>query len=376
MGSEALGTLLAKSFPGLNVQAEEMALWRGFHGEWVPNGDNWHMGWGADDRQFVSLCEDGSEVNCMKGEVDNAPAAGEGLIHFPAVETHLIQSKYVQQTFKIQVMQPGRKQGDATRLPVVYATDANWTFDMFKGISYLLQMSEQDAPPFILVGIGYPGDAPHAGSLLRGRDFTFPRYIEIDVKALPVRYEGVLVADEGAKDWGGAEEFQRFFEEELIPFIDERYETIPGNRTYFGHSGGGSFGLFTLFTKSHLFQHYIVSSAGLVYHGDLPGGFHYEDYDIGPQMAQEFIASGKPLDGIKLYISVGAEEEFEPALGGWQLTSGFYRLVKVLRDAPIPGLQLMTEVFPGESHITVWPIAFTHGVQAIFGTRRVVSPVY
>lgn len=73
--------------------------------------------------------------------------AGEDLLYFPAVETHLIRSKHVQQTFKIQVMQPGRKKKEAARFPVVYATDGNWTFDMFKAISYLLQMSEHDAPP-------------------------------------------------------------------------------------------------------------------------------------------------------------------------------------------------------------------------------------
>ena len=36
----------------------------------------------------------------------------------------------------------------------------------------------------------------------------------------------------------------------------------------------------------------------------------------------------------------------------------------------------MTEVIPGETHMTVWPVAFTHGVQAMLGTRRVVDVVY
>lgn len=309
--------------------------------------------------------------------------AGEDLVHFPAVETHLIRSKYVQQTYKIQVARPGQKKGETARFPVVYATDGNWTFDMFKAISYLLQMSEHDAPPFILVGIGYPSDFPHAGMMLRVRDQTAPPYPKWDETwADWVRdrfnwnYDGVLLPEEGTKDIHGGEDFRNFIGEELIPFIDEKYDTIHGDRTYFGHSGGGYFGLFTLFTQSHLFKNYIVSSPGVIYHGEGPGGIRYDNNEFGLQMVLDFAASGKSLDGIRLYLSAGAEEEFEPAVANWRLTSSLQRLAKVIKDAAIPGLELITEVFPGETHITVWPIAFTHGVQAMFGTRRVFRTVY
>jgi predicted alpha/beta superfamily hydrolase len=321
----------------------------------------------------------------MKDRVGNPVVTGENLLHIPAVETHLIRSKYAQQTFKIQVMQPARRKGDTRRYPVVYVTDGNWVFDMFKSISYLLQMSADDSPPFILVGISYPSDSPHAGVLLRVREYTFPPYPQFDVKSIPEFlkkslslnfYEGTLLAEEGAKDFYGAEDFRRFIGEELVPLIDEKYATSPGDRTYFGHSGGGYFGLFTLFTQPAVFKNYVVSSPGLLYHGEAPGGIKYENYDCGAQMARTFIASGKSLDGIKLYMSAGAEEEFERSLGPWQLVSGFYQVAKLIKNAAIPGLEFMTEAFPGETHITVWPIAFIHGVQAMLGTRRVFRSVY
>jgi predicted alpha/beta superfamily hydrolase len=261
-------------------------------------------------------------------------------------------------------------------MPVVYATDGNWTFDLFKSLSYLLQMAAEDAPPYILVGIGYPGDTPHAGSRLRGRDFTAPPYPNYDRDAVAPRYEGTLMPQPGTRTFHGGADFRTFMCEELIPFIDQTYDTILGDRTYFGHSGGGYFGLFTLFTQPEAFRNYIVSSPGLIYHGELPDGSVRDNDDFAMRLAREFIASGKSLDGIKLYLSAGAEEEFEPALLGWQLTSGVYRMAKLLRDAEIPGLELMTEIFPAETHITSWPIAFCHGIQAVFGTRRIVGSVY
>jgi len=271
--------------------------------------------------------------------------------YLPFVETHLVPSHYVSQTFRIEVMQPLRKQGETTRFPVIYATDGNLAFDALKGISYSLQKTGRDAPRFILVGIGYPGDSPDAGAVLRARDFTFAGYPEV------------------TSVQGGAPQFQQFLQSELIRLIDERYPTIPGERSYFGHSGGGGFGLFTLFNQPELFRNYIVSSPGLIYHGTSPVGVQYDHDDFMLRDARRFIASGKPLEGVQLYMSVGAQEEFEPGLEQWQLTSSFHRMAALLEAARIPGLTLTTEVFPAETHMTVWPMAFIHGVRAVLGKR-------
>ncbi len=264
-------------------------------------------------------------------------------------------------------MQPARQRGDATRFPVLYCTDGNFAFDALKGISYSLQKSGRDLPPFIVVGIGYPDECPLAGAVLRARDLTFPGYPRLSIDPPPV--DGVLLAAEGTRNFHGAEDFQKFIELELIPLIDARYPTTPDARTYFGHSAGGGFGLYTLFTRSELFRNYIISSPGLIYHGESSAAVRYEDYDFVLQDARLFIASGKRLDGVNVHMSVGSEEEFEPGLAQWRLTSSFYRMTALLNGASIPGLRLMTEVFPGETHMSVWPMAFIHGVQAVFGTR-------
>lgn len=303
-----------------------------------------------DDEMTPDLCASGAR-------------AGSGVHH--------LRSCYVHQTFKIQVMRPRQGAGNGSRCPVVYVTDGNVVFEMFKSISTLIQMSPNDAPPYILVGIGYPSEAPFAGNRLRVRDFSFPRYPRF---TLPEpTFEGVMFPETGTKEIDGGEDFQLFIANELIPFIDNAYETLPDDRTYFGHSGGGVFGLFTLFRKPHLFKNYIISSPALSFHGEMPGGFYYENCDFAFDEAREFIANVKSMTGVNLYMSVGSEEEFEERLSQWRLTSSMLRMAAFLNNSNIPGLRVMTEVLPGETHMTVWPMAFIHGVQAIFGTRRVLN---
>jgi hypothetical protein len=115
----------------------------------------------------------------------------------------------------------------------------------------------------------------------------------------------------------------------------------------------------------------VISSPAISYHGQTPDGTHYEKRDFLLQRVRDFVASGKTLDGIRLYTSVGTQEQFEPLIANWEFTSSFYRLTALLRKAAIPGLTLMTEALEGESHTTSWPIAFTHGIQAVFGTRMI-----
>lgn len=305
-------------------------------------------------------------------------------IHFPPVETHLIRSRHVPQTFKIQVMQPGRRASDTRRFPVVFATDGNWTFDLFKSISYLIQMSPHDSPPFILVGISYPSESPHAGYMLRMRDFTAPPWPKWEKwgddwqSCMKNPYlDGVLEPEKGSKNFFGAEEFRNFIAEELIPFIDERYSTLPDQRTYFGHSAGGFFGLYSLCTQPELFQSYVLSSPGVAVHGEPQWGGRFDNYEFGVQMVRELAAAGKPLPaGTKLYLSAGADEQYEPVMTVFRITTSLENLAKAVQDAAIPGLELMFEIIPGETHKTIWPVAFTHGVQAVMGTRRVQRSLY
>jgi predicted alpha/beta superfamily hydrolase len=292
---------------------------------------------------------------------------------FVPIQTHMIRSRYVaEQVFKIQVMLPPHSDMDARRFPVVYMTDGNAAFDMLKGISWMLQQSDQESLGFMLIAISYPSESPIAGALLRGRDLTFPGTPNV-FSGLEFPWDGVLRSKGMGQEFGGAANFQRFIAEELVDFIDERYKTEVGHRTYFGHSAGGSFGLFTLLTRPELFRNYIISSPALTYHGTTPDGTIHDNDDFLLQRVRDFTVARESLGAVQLYISVGGQEQYEPLIGNWQMVSSFYRLVALLKQAEIPGLRLASEVFAGESHVTAWPIAFMHGIQSVFGTRRVLE---
>ena len=286
------------------------------------------------------------------------PEAPADSLHVPDVRTHLIESRHVDQTYQIKVMMPpSRRRESGLRFPTLYLSDANLNFELARSITQALQVAGE-VQRFILVGIGYPSENPFAGNVLRYRDMT-PHY-RPEIPGLPRRsmVEGVSGIEPGRKRWRGAAEFLAFIRQELIPLIDEKYPTRPGERAYFGHSLGGGFGLHALFTHPDLFNGYIISSPSVSFDG--------EDYGI--EEAKRFIASGARRDA-KVVMTVGDQEEFDPSESAAKprFVSSFYRLAALLRQASVPGLDLHCRAIPDETHVSVLPVAFTHGVQRIFG---------
>jgi hypothetical protein len=275
--------------------------------------------------------------------------------YVPSVGTHWLHSKHVDQVYQIEVMQPLMRHGVTERFPVLFATDGNLFFDAAKSISHGLQSTGQ-VKRFILVGIGYPCNNPFAGAVLRARDLTsewYPTIANIP-KASPI--EGVPGIEGGKRHWHGAAPFLAFVREELMPFMERTYHTTNGDCAYFGHSGGGALGLHALFSLPDVFRRYVISSPSISYEGD----------DFGIREAQRFIATGKALHA-RVFMTVGDQEEGEKSLEKWQLLSSFHRLSELLSKAAIPGLDLQCEVVKGETHMSVWPIAFSHGIQSIYG---------
>jgi predicted alpha/beta superfamily hydrolase len=284
----------------------------------------------------------------------------------PPVDSFLLPSVCVRQTFRIDVVRPAQTETARERLPVVFVSDGNIFFDALRGIVRALQLSATFPHRYLLVGIGYPHDSVAAGIALRARDFTFsgfPNYL-----GRPLRGADALEPVPGSRAFLGADDFQRFLSCELIPSIDERYATLPGDRIYFGHSSGASFGLYSLFTAPHLFRKYLLVSPAVCFHGIDADGQQHENDDFGIRAVRRLIAAGAAFEDTGLYLCAGGDEEFDAAAGRWQFTSGFYRLAALLKSSAIPGLHLTTRVFAGDTHMTVWPSAFIHGVQALLGT--------
>lgn len=97
------------------------------------------------------------------------------------------------------------------------------------------------------------------------------------------------------KESGGAENFTKFIENELIPYIDNKYKSL-GHRTLIGHSYAGLFTINMLINHKHIFQNYIAIDPSL-------------DWDNQKLLkeAKEKLTS-ESYKGKSLFVSLAAEQ--------------------------------------------------------------------
>ena len=262
------------------------------------------------------------------------------------LQIHQIKSKFVDQTFEIYVQVPIQLADGSEQFPVLYMTDS-YGGVVFDSTTALMQLGG-DIPRLITVGIGYH-DAHVLNALdIRQRDLT-PVEFDSQSPSLGPMVQGVPKLDLDKKS-GGAPEFLRFIREELQPFIDKNYPTIPEDRGYWGDSLGGLFGLYILFNQPDTFNRYIIGSPSI----------WWADRAVMND-AQAFVDSGKPLNA-KVFIAVGALE----AGSGNGMVSNVFRLEDLLLSANIEGLELTTHLFPNETHTSVIAMNYIRGLQSVY----------
>jgi predicted alpha/beta superfamily hydrolase len=286
-------------------------------------------------------------VSVLVGGVIDVPSAeAQTLIQLPPVEIRRIDSKEVGDSFEIRVMLPPMIPGERARFPVVYMADATGGFVVTESTLRLMMLA--DVPRFIAVGIGYPGATDFLQTVeIRGRDLT-----QIAMPADPADpawpIAGQLIP---AVASGGASKFLGFVRDELMPFINANYPTDPANRAYFGHSLGGLFGLYTLFTKPDTFTRYIIGSPSAWWGGE----------DV-LKLATAYVKTHDDLSAT-VFIGIGALEENASS----HMVTNFLRLETMLRTRKYSGLQLTTRIFADETHVTVYPMNLVRGLVSVFG---------
>jgi len=238
------------------------------------------------------------------------------------ITTHTLTSSRVDQTYTLTVFEPDTLTPSTT---VVYLFDGDdWTEETAGIVSALARDGVADAP--LIVGIGY-GDTPNE----RARDYTPP-------------------GDDIPDGHGEVEAFYGFMTEELVPWVDETWETDTSaqGRALIGHSFGG-----------------IAAVWGLLYHADTFGGV----IALSPSLA---FAQGTLFDReaafaednddliAAVYLGAGSQEAY--GLAG--LTEAFGER---LASRQHPGLTLQTELIRGEFHASVFPSAAEAGLSFVLG---------
>ena len=181
----------------------------------------------------------------------------------------------------------------------------------------------RDGQGVILVGISY-GGLGFANGNMRSTDYTAP-------------------ADE-PEYWGGAETYQRFLADELLPRIDKNYRADPERRILLGQSLGGQFVLFSALTRPGLFFGRIAVNPAL--HRNL-------DYFLDLRVPD---GTSPP----RLFIAASSQERtgLREPLKQW---------LAARRDDP--RLKLHVETLPGQHHASAAPAAYRTGMRWLFGTN-------
>jgi predicted alpha/beta superfamily hydrolase len=232
-----------------------------------------------------------------------------------------IKSEIVADSFFILISVPDSYSSDNNRYPVLYVLDGDIAYGIATSISRYLQIGD-NIPELIVVGIGY-GSLTKKVVEKRSRDFK-------------------------PEESGGAENFLKFLDEELIPYIDSNYRTIPGDRTINGYSLGGLFSLYTLFTRPESFNRYVIGSPNMSW--DDYSIFNYEENS--PKKI-----SDKQLN---IFISIGSEESEE------RYFNPVDSLVTRIQNRNYPGVIFETNVFNGSTHLEGPPESLTHGLISVF----------
>lgn len=144
---------------------------------------------------------------------------------------------------------------------------------------------------------------------------------------------------------GGADNFLKFFQTELIPEIEKQYRVHP-YRILAGHSLGGLFAIHAMISKPGLFNSYVAVSPSL-------------QWEKGETLkrAEDFLNNHKEMKNVTLFVSLGNEQ------GG--ISENFDKFRELLSKTNIKGFEWQAERMSDEDHGSV--VLRSH----YFGLRKV-----
>jgi predicted alpha/beta superfamily hydrolase len=243
-----------------------------------------------------------------------------------AREHHLV-SKDGKRRYEVKIATPSG-QAPAKGFPVLFILDGRTALEA------LNRAFVDGAPPakVATVFIDYEADQPNSGGF-RAWDY------------LPGPRPGAA-AQPGEEQGGGADDFLRFLDLEIMPLVKREIPVDTDNLGLYGHSYSGLFVLHALFTRPDLFHTYIATSPSIWWQNR-----------VVVEEAKEYLQQTATPGGRKLFVLVGGRERRQPRPGTPPLMS------PNMPDAQFFSAQLMrTESFstrfrliPDKNHSEMLP---------------------
>jgi uncharacterized protein len=248
-------------------------------------------------------------------------------------EQFSITSKYVAgENYIIQVGLPIGYAPSKKSYPVLYVLDGDKSFGMTKEIAEWLMWSKE-IKDIIVVGISY-GQGTDEWWQKRARDYSHGN--------------DTTLAKGWFKETGGADNFLKFIRNELFPAINKNYKTNQDSTAIVGLSFGATLGTYALFIQPDLFKNYILISPALA----------WNDNDI-LKIEKEYFRNYKELNKT-IYVAYGSLDSKE-----WVINST-NELIMTIQNRKYEGLKFTSQVFEGETHISVFSTALTNGLKTVF----------
>jgi predicted alpha/beta superfamily hydrolase len=271
-------------------------------------------------------------------------------------QVHYLASAHVADEFRIIV---GGCEDAPAGVGVLVVLDALFSFGTALETVRVLAWAEH-IQPLLVVGVGYRPVTIADMQRLRQRDF---------LAVVDPRAEGDLAMMPGADQFGG------FLEDELKPWLLDRFDVAPDDLGLLGYSLGGLFATHLLLTRPSAFQRYGIGSPS---------------YWYGPKVifqTEQIYADTHDDLRAKVYVSIGEyenpagddrhREQMTPEARAASLQAeadfpmedqvGYAReLVEQLRRRQHPNLHIKFEVLPGEYHPTAPPLALSRAVRYLY----------
>lgn len=230
-----------------------------------------------------------------------------------------IYSKILAENRRLLVHLPKSYQANTKqKYPVLYTLDGEWHFNHNTTTVDWLSSFPNRIPELIIIGIINTD---------RERDLT-------------MSYNG-----------GSSDKFLNFISTELIPYVDNSYQTN-NFRVLSGHSSAGFFTLNTLLYHPQIFNSYIAISPW--FHED-------KTHQKLTKNTAKILPTTLSSLNRSLFLSIGNEPDLKP----------FYDdFVQVLSKAAPASLRWESQVYMSENHVSLPSNAFNEAITAVFSPKH------
>lgn len=272
-------------------------------------------------------------VSATPANITDAPASLPAPRYaLPETEEWDLTSDDGQRTYRILVHRPPGA-APASGFSVLTVLDGNALFAGLVDAARAMRYSPAGPKDLMVVAVGYPGDAAYD---MRRRSFDLT-----PIPAIPAQGQRQGFAQ------GGQRDFLDFLLNRLRGELKRRYPVNDNKHSLYGHSFGGAFALYALYSRPDAFQAVVAASPSIWWNGR---SLLKEEEGFMDRVSQD---PGLPMQ-VGLRILVGGREP-GPMVGDAEALAS---RMEVLADK---GLRSSLRVLPEESHMSL-PAAATTDV--------------